>query len=180
MRTALCILLVIGCCMTGSYAQQVQRRQRVTRPQNNAPRRGGPVGGNFQYRAQMLPGAYSVLLTRSLFSRDHVAVSYNTPTPRPPQPPRVPSPIILRGILREPNHTLASIEDTGNRSITWVREGDTVRAAGGAKVIEITLDHMLVENSTGRRTIGVGENVQPPTRVASALPTTRPISAVDQ
>lgn len=178
MRTALCILLVIGCCLTGSSAQQVQRRQRAFRPQGNAPRR--QVGGNFQYRSQALPNAYSILLTRSLFSRDHTVPQENANRPSGPTAPRPPSPIILRGVMREPNHILASIEDTGTRSITWVREGDVVRGTGGAKVVEITLEHILVENSTGRRTIGVGENVQPPARVAAALPTTRPVSVVDR
>ena len=180
MRTIVCILLVIGCCLTWASGQQAQRRQRVIRPQQNFPRRSNGAGGNYQYRAEVLPAAYSILMTKSLFSRDHVSIS-DTPV-RPTfnnTPPRQPN-VVLRGVLREPDHILASVEDTGTRSITWLRHGDTVRAAGGAKVVEITLDHISVESALGRRTFLIGESIQPPARVASALPTTRPVSVVDR
>ncbi len=91
--------------------------------------------------------------------------------------------MVLRGIIREPNQTLAGIEDTesGSRghNITWLREGDRVQAAGGAKVIAITLDYILLDSPSGQRKVAIGENVRrPPT--LSSTPTTIPVTDADQ
>jgi hypothetical protein len=71
----------------------------------------------------------------------------------------------------------AQIEDTNSsKSPTWVVEGQ-ILTSSGARVVEITLDHIVVEKDGARRmiTIGVnldqGEKVPTPAGTASASPT---------
>jgi len=151
----------------------------VTKPDTSRAAFVPPVAtGPFTFSVQQLPSEYSLLNNRSIFSKDHRA----TQTEKKVvvfEKAEVAA-LVLRGATQldtgEKPFT-AQIEDTNSsKSPTWVVEGQ-ILTSSGARVVEITLDHIVVEKDGARRmiTIGVnldqGEKVPTPVGTASASPT---------
>jgi len=130
--------------------------------------------GPITYQAQPLPKEFSLLMTKSIFSKNHVAYQPDTQTNPAVFPTATVSALVLRGAMREGTRYLANIEDTSSSSKppTWVGEGDLL-TSNGARVTEITLEHIIVEKNGGRRMITIGVNLDAgerltPTSVATS------------
>ena len=117
--------------------------------------------GPFTFTAQPLPQQYTLLNNRSIFSKDHRSIQ--------PEGPKKPvfenapvAALVLRGArqLETPdNQITAQIEDiNSSKAPTWVVEGQ-VLTSSGARVVEITLDHIVVEKNGIRRLITLGVNL---------------------
>jgi hypothetical protein len=134
------------------------------------------ASGPITFRSEPLPKEFALLMSKSIFSKNHLAVQPDAPK-APVFAQATVSALVLRGAMREDTHYIANIEDTGtSKKITWVSEGDLL-TSNGARVTEITLDHIVVEKNGSRRliTLGVnldaGERMAPASVAASAGPT---------
>lgn len=126
--------------------------------------------GSYTYRAQPLPNQFSVLLKQTLFAKNHITdrSGDGRPTTRPA------SKLVLRGVMREGQRFLASIEDTEPRRTNWFTEGQSVRSSG--KIEEITLDHIVITRGSSRRLIAIGDTLDagallptPPAEVTASV-----------
>src|SRR6185312_3568441 len=116
------------------------------------------TSGPATFQSQPLPKEFALLMSKSIFSKNHMAVQPNAPK-APVFEKTTVSALVLRGAMREDTHNIANIEDTGDsKKITWVSEGDLL-TSNGARVTEITLDHIVVEKNGGRRLITIGVNL---------------------
>jgi hypothetical protein len=121
--------------------------------QADANRPGNSNGaGVVTYTAQPLPKEFAILNTRSIFSKDHMAVSAG----HRPIFSGTQSSLYFRGIMKEGDHFLANIEDNSSHKVQWVSVGDLL-TFNGARINEITLDHIIVDRGGTARQIGVGE-----------------------
>jgi hypothetical protein len=136
--------------------------------------------GPFTFSVQQLPKEYALLNSRSIFSKDHRSIQPEGP--KPPVFPNAPvAALVYRGAMRLDTGAkpyAAQIEDiNSSKAPTWVSEGDLLTASG-ARVTEITLDHIVVEKNGVRRLITIGVNLDqgeklptPSSGTASASPT---------
>ena len=135
--------------------------------------------GNTGFSVMPLPKEFALLNDRSIFSKDHHAISND----KKPIFNTTPSKLVYRGVIREGNQFKATIEDTStSRPPEWVEPGK-ILTMNGARINEITLDHIIVTKPGGAtRKIRVGENLEEgevmsgpaPVAAGAALPTTRP------
>jgi len=147
-----------------SSAQQspgrVDARRQSSRYSNRSRSSGSRgstrIDGTITYRATPLPKEYAILLRQSIFSRDRRPAL--DPDAGPQTRPSRDSSIVLRGVMREGEHFLANIEDTGPRRIKWLAEGDSLPSDRG-RIQAITLDHIVVLRNGTQRQVGVGESV---------------------
>jgi len=135
--------------------------------------------GPFTFSVQQLPKEYALLNNRSIFSKDHRAIQ---PDEKKPVFENAPvAALVLRGAMRldaGAKPYAAQIEDiNSSKAPTWVSEGDLLTASG-ARVTEITLDHIVVEKNGVRRLITIGVNLDqgeklptPSSGTASVSPT---------
>jgi hypothetical protein len=114
------------------------------------------IDGAITYPAKPLPEAYSILLRQSIFSKDRTAAP--DPNDRPQSRPTPESQVVLRGVMREGEHFLANIEDTGPRRIKWLGAGDSLPSNRG-RIDKITLDGIVISRNGTQRQIAVGESV---------------------
>jgi hypothetical protein len=116
--------------------------------------------GPFVFKAMQLPQEFALLNTKSIFSKDHRSTQTDVkPVVFPDAPVAA---LVLRGAMRldvgEKPFT-AYIEDTnGSKPPTWVVEGQFLTSSG-ARVTDITLDHIIVEKNGARRLITIGVNL---------------------
>jgi hypothetical protein len=156
-----------------TLAQRVQSPQRGRQPQRfNQPNRP-PRGGNYTFTSKSLPAEYSVLLTRTIFAREHVIPPIADSRDRNPGPRR--TEYIFRGTMVE-NGTrfLAGIENRSSNRTIFYAEGGSVPALN-VRVTQISLDHIIVTDRTGRRLIHIGEAIDAGTQIAN--PATLPAVA---
>jgi hypothetical protein len=135
------------------------------------------VTGPITFPAQQLPKDYALLLTRSIFSKDHRSVQ--------PDAPKAPvfasasvAALVFKGAMRldsGPQPYQAQIEDMNNSSKppTWVSEGELLTSSG-ARITEITLDHIVVEKNGSRRMITIGVNLDQGEKLPAAATTGSP------
>jgi hypothetical protein len=193
MRTIRLLLIpALLIAIAGSaYAQQRQQGPQQRQP---GPQRGGQQGpqrsrgpqrnntntnplyrpqrgGNYTFTSKSLPAEYSVLLTRTIFARNHEIPQENTQA-RAPQPPRR-TEYIFRGTMIENGTTfLAGIENrSSNHTIFLTQDGSL--PALNLRVTTIALDHLIVTDRNGRRLINIGESLDAGTQIANpaTLPT---------
>jgi len=117
--------------------------------------------GPFTFSVQQLPQEFTLLNTRSIFSKDHRSTQPDAPKKVVFEKTEV-AELVLRGAVRletgEKPYT-AQIEDVkSDKSPTWVVEGQMLTSSG-ARVVEITLDHIIVEKDGVRRLITIGVNL---------------------
>jgi hypothetical protein len=149
-------------------AQQFPARQDSTSPRQfdfNGPPARDAFAGQGQssttvttpvtYTAQPLPREFAILNTKSIFSKDHLAVSADRAKPIFTG---TQSSLFFRGIMKEGDHFLANIEDNSSHKIQWVSIGDLL-TFNGARINEITLDHIIVDRGGTARQIGIGETL---------------------
>ncbi|HSZ56880.1 MAG TPA: hypothetical protein VK797_14525 [Tepidisphaeraceae bacterium] len=107
------------------------------------------------YTVQPLPREFALLNSRSIFSKDHLAVSTDHARPIFSG---TQSSLFFRGIMKEGNHFLANIEDSSSNKTEWVSIGSML-TFNGARITEITFDHIVVDRGGTARQIGVGESL---------------------
>ena len=152
----------------------------VTKSDSGKPTFVPPVAtGPFTFSVEQLPKEYALLNNRSIFSKDHRATQ---PEEKKPVFANAPvAALVYRGAMRLDSGAkpyAAQIEDiNSSKAPTWVSEGDLLTASG-ARVTEITLDHIVVEKNGVRRLITIGVNLDqgeklptPSSGTASASPT---------
>lgn len=137
---------------------------------NNAPRpETGSNASNetpVSYTAQPLPQEFALLNTRSIFSKDHMAVSAQRSRPIFTG---TQSSLFFRGIMKEGDHFLANIEDNSSHKTEWVSIGSML-TFNGARITEITFDHIVVDRGGTARQIGVGESLDGGKSVPQPVP----------
>ena len=156
-----------------SLAQRAQTPQRGRQPQRFSQSNRPPRGGSYTFTSKALPAEYSVLLTRTIFAREHAIPPVVDFRDRNQFQRR--TEYIFRGTMVE-NGTrfLAGIENrTSNRTIFYA-EGGSVPAMN-LRVTQISLDHIIVTDRTGRRLIQIGEAIDAGTQIAN--PATLPAVA---
>jgi hypothetical protein len=137
-------------------------------------------GAGDTFTAQPLPKEFALLDRQSIFSKDHRAVSDT----KKPVFTGTQSTLVLRGAMKEGDQVYkANIEDTSSsKAPTWVEIGQ-ILTANGARINEITLDHIIVTKPGGAtRRIRIGEKLEEgeivsgPAQAAAraSTPTTRP------
>ena len=127
------------------------------------------------YTVQPLPREFALLNSRSIFSKDHLAVSTDHARPIFSG---TQSSLFFRGIMKEGDHFLANIEDSSSNKTEWVSTGSML-TFNGARITEITFDHIVVDRGGTARQIGVGESldggksVPQPAATASVAPSSK-------
>jgi len=187
------LLITLGGTALAQRAQTPQRNQSFQqRPQDSqrnsqGPQRGrqpgrtnGPQsfrpqrGGNYTFTSKALPDEYSVLLTRTIFARNHEIPQVADRSERPPQPPRR-TEYIFRGTMIENGTTyLAGIENRSSNHTIFLTQGGSLPALN-LKVTSIALDQLVVTDRNGRRLIKIGESLDAGTQIAN--PATLPAVA---
>ncbi len=126
--------------------------------------------GPFTFKAQQLPNEFTLLNTRSIFSKDHRSIQLDAPKKAVFDNTPVAA-LVLRGAMRLDTGDkpyAAQIEDVNSsKSPTWVTEGQ-ILTSSGARVTEITLDHIVVEKNGVRRLITIGVNLDQGEKLATA------------
>jgi hypothetical protein len=174
-RTRFLLIPALLIALAGTaLAQRAQGPQRGRQPQRfNQPNRPPRGNGNYLFTSKAFPAEYSVLLTRTIFARNHVVVQ-ETPRNFSNQPPRR-TEYIFRGTLVENGTTyLAGIENRSSNRTIFYAEGGSVPALN-VRVTQIALDHLVVTDRNGRRLIQIGESLDAGTQIAN--PATLPAVA---
>ena len=118
------------------------------------------------YTVQPLPREFALLNTRSIFSKDHIAASTDRARPIFTG---TQSSLYFRGIMKEGDHFLANIEDNSSHKTEWVSIGSML-TFNGARITEITFDHIVVDRGGTARQIGVGESLDGGKSVPQTVP----------
>jgi hypothetical protein len=143
--------------------------------QSDANRSSGNATTSVSFTAQPLPKEFAILDTRSIFSKDHLAISASRGRP---VFSGTQSNLFFRGIMKEGDRYLANIEDNSSHATQWVAIGEML-TFNGARITEINFDHIVVDRGGTARQIGVGErldggkSVPQPGPTASAAPSAK-------
>lgn len=152
-------------------SNSASRSHAATDSHRSAATPAAPDFGPTVFPARKLPDQYTLLLRRSIFSKNHLTTDAEAERryTRPPTfGPARESSLVFHGAMREGTRYLANIEDMGSHKITWVDEGQTLTTNGG-QVVQITLDHIIVQKAGQRRLINVGETLDGGTPTAGSV-----------
>ena len=117
------------------------------------------------FNSKPLPPELVLLTKSSIFAKDHRAVAAPSDTPKKPIFDSPVAKLIFRGAMRPNGHFEAYIEDSANsKPAQWVSVGQLL-TANGAQIIDITLDHIVVDKSGTIRQIEVGDNLDSGTKL---------------
>lgn len=125
-----------------------------------------PSDAPVNYTVQPLPREFALLNTRSIFSKDHMAVSAERARPIFTG---TQSSLFFRGIMKEGDQFKANIEDNSSHKTEWVVNGSML-TFNGARITEITFDHIVVDRGGTARQIGVGESLDGGKSVPQPVP----------
>jgi len=112
---------------------------------------------------------YKVIAERNFFLRDRARRSDRLKLPSSATAERQPwQDIVLAGVSRVGGECVAFLEDTRGRTTTRARMGDE---AGDGRIVEISLDHVILERNGQRSRVNVGSALSgetpPPARPAA-------------
>jgi len=165
MRTA-STKLVAGCLLIGivaswSWAQQFDRRRSrdrgfgaTTRPYGQD--QSGSGFSSVNSSGKPYPSEFSILLTRSIFSKDHLTTDPSAAPRQFDTRPRVPVAPVYRGVILEGDRFQATFENSTGVTL-WLDTGESI---WHGHIVEITLDHVVYEPTGGKRmTITIGQDL---------------------
>lgn len=145
-------------------------------PADVAPSRPAVPTGPVAFASQPLPKDFSILNSKSIFSRNHIAINNDAPKAPPIFKAADVAQLVLRGVMRQGDVAKANIEDTTTKKEPiWVVEGSLL-TSNGARVTEITMDHIIVEKNGTRRMVSVTENLDAGTKVAGPSGAATPVA----
>jgi hypothetical protein len=171
-------VVLVGLLVTTAFAQSAGYRTRDRQARTRNADRNRSTRSLNLFPARNLPVEFAVLQTRSIFSRDRMAARVIDPSLQGDgrAADNRANPQVFRGVLEEGAIRLAGIE-RGTSSLTWYREGQTLR--DGAQITQISLDQLTITHPNGdRRVITIGDSLDAGTAVSRAQtlhpPTTQP------
>jgi hypothetical protein len=134
----------------GSSRQDYSRNRRDSR--RGGRDRAGPT------TSKTLSDAYSLVLTKSIFSRNRQTTSGSDPVSYPTGPTApTNSPLVFNGVVEADGAMVAFVEDTGGGQISQYRLGD--RIGRGGRITSISLDALEIETDGKRHQVRVGQTL---------------------